>query len=112
MSDRDLIEALKAIGHPLRLKILNALRGTERNVGDIEEVTQIGQPALSQQLAVLRKAELVETRKDAKLVYYRLSEAQFSNIADVVDGLANRTRQSAPARRTPTPGAANFARMS
>lgn len=112
MSDRDLIEALKAIAHPLRLKILNALRGTERNVGEIEEVTEIGQPALSQQLAVLRKAALVETRKDAKLVYYRLSEAQLSMLADVLDGLANRTRQSTPARRATTAGAANFARMS
>ena len=112
MSDSDLIEALKAIGHPLRLKILNALRGAERNVGEIEEVTEIGQPALSQQLAVLRKADLVETRKDAKLVYYRLSENQLNTIADVIDDLANRTRQSSPARRPAAPGAANFARMS
>ena len=69
-----LIEELKAIAHPLRLRILEVLREGERNVGEIEEVAQIGQPALSQQLGVLRKAGLVETRKEAKLVYYSLGE--------------------------------------
>lgn len=111
MIDDDLIDALKAIGHPLRLKILNCLREVERNVGDIEAVTGIGQPALSQQLAVLRKAGLVETRKDAKLVYYRLVGDQIHAIADIIDGLANRGRAAAVEKRPPSPGAANFARM-
>lgn len=111
MTDDDLIDALKAIGHPLRMTILNALHGTERNVGEIEAATAIGQPALSQQLAVLRKAGLVDTRKDAKLVYYRLVEGRFAALADIMANLAKRSRDAKPQRRAPSPGAANFARL-
>jgi len=109
------ITALKALAHPLRFRILEALRLGERNVGEIEDQTGIGQPALSQQLGVLRKAGLVETRKDAKLVYYCLAQDQIEGLAASVFGL---TRQGLPSaatttpQRTPAPGVANFAKLS
>ncbi|NKB15977.1 MAG: winged helix-turn-helix transcriptional regulator [Sphingomonadales bacterium] len=68
------IPALKALAHPLRWRILATLASGERNVGEIEQVTAIAQPGLSQQLGVLRKAGLVLTRKEAKLVFYSLSQ--------------------------------------
>lgn len=71
MSDAP-IEELKALAHPARFAIIAALAVQELNVGEIERVTSIRQPALSQQLAVLRDAGLVDTRRDAKLVYYSL----------------------------------------
>lgn len=64
------IELLKAIAHPLRYTILGCLAHGECNVGEIETKTGIAQPALSQQLSVLRQAGLVATRRDARLVYY------------------------------------------
>lgn len=106
------IEALKAIAHPLRFRILEALRDGELNVGEIEEATQIGQPALSQQLGVLRKTSLVETRKEAKLVFYRLGEERLAELADLVEGLVPGRDAETAAKRTPSPGAANFARLS
>lgn len=111
MSD-DLIEELKALAHPLRLRILETLRDGERNVGEIEEAAKIGQPALSQQLGVLRKAGLVKTRKDAKLVFYRLSAEQLGEIAVLLESLLPEKTSAAPAARTPAPGVANFARLS
>lgn len=108
----DLIEELKAIAHPLRLRILEALRDGERNVGEIEAAAQVGQPALSQQLGVLRKAALVETRKEAKLVYYRLNEATLTELAALIESLVPQTGTTAISGRTPSPGAANFARLS
>ncbi|WP_230293423.1 helix-turn-helix transcriptional regulator [Croceicoccus sp. Ery5] len=122
MNDRPPIDALKAIAHPVRFKLLEALKTGERNVGEIEEATGISQPALSQQLAVLRNAGLVETRKEAKLVYYSHDGAALSVIAAVLAGLAGRdlakregtVERDALAgrtRRTPTPGVANFARL-
>ena len=54
---------------PQRLMILSCLLDAEHNVGEIAELTGIGQPALSQQLAALRRAGLVNTRKEAKLVW-------------------------------------------
>ncbi len=66
----DSIDLLKAIAHPSRYAILAALADGELNVGEIEAATGIGQPTLSQQLSVLRKAGLVGSRREAKLVYY------------------------------------------
>lgn len=107
-----LIEELKALAHPLRFRILETLRNGERNVGEIEEATDIRQPALSQQLGVLRKAGLVETRKEAKLVFYRLGIEQLTNLAGLVEGLVPEKGASPTASRTPSPGVANFARIS
>lgn len=107
-----MIEELKALAHPLRFRILEVLRGGERNVGEIEEAARIGQPALSQQLGVLRKAGLVATRKEAKLVYYRLGEETLAELADRVTALVPESEVAANAVRTPSPGVANFARLS
>ena len=110
--DGPLIEGLKALAHPLRYRILCALRGGELNVGDIEDATTIGQPTLSQQLGVLRKAGLVETRKEAKLVFYRLSRDDLSVISEAVTELSGKRTAKVELTRKPAPGAANFARMS
>ncbi len=64
------IELIKAIAHPLRYEILHCVAQGERNVGEIEAATGIGQPTLSQQLSVLRNAGLVSARREAKLVFY------------------------------------------
>lgn len=67
-------DKLKAYAQPQRLMILSCLLRGERNVAEIGDVTGIGQPALSQQLAELRRAELVSTRKEAKQVWYALAD--------------------------------------
>lgn len=69
-------EKLKVFAQPQRLMVLSLLlaRG-EQNVSEIDAATRIGQPALSQQLAELRKAGMVTTRRQAKQVYYRLADA-------------------------------------
>jgi DNA-binding transcriptional ArsR family regulator len=68
------VEKLKVFAQPLRLMILSCLLDAERNVGEIAEATGIGQPALSQQLAELRRADLVRTRKEVKQVWYTLAD--------------------------------------
>jgi len=108
-----LVEQFKALAHPLRLRILEALARSERNVGEIEHVTGIGQPALSQQLGVLRKARLVETRKEAKLVFYRLAPSALGELSAVLAALAPAATHPAPATSPMlAPGVAHFARLS
>lgn len=68
------VEKLKAYAQPQRLMILSFLLGGEHTVSEIDAATGIGQPALSQQLAELRRAELVRTRKEAKQVFYALAD--------------------------------------
>lgn len=67
-------EKIKIFAQSQRLMILSCLLRGERNVGEIADITAIGQPALSQQLAELRRANLVQTRKEAKQVWYRLAD--------------------------------------
>lgn len=115
-------DKLKVYAQPQRLMILSCLLHGERNVAEIGDATGIGQPALSQQLAELRRAELVSTRKEAKLVYYALADEGVGlcvQSMEVIFGSNDRTvprNTPAPSARKPltdakVPGAANFAKI-
>jgi transcriptional regulator, ArsR family len=67
-------DKLKVYAQPQRLMILSCLLRGERTVSEIDVLTTIGQPALSQQLAELRRHELVTTRRVAKQVWYDLAD--------------------------------------
>ena len=67
---------LKALAHPVRLLICCHLRDTEMSVGDIEKTLGIKQPRLSRELGKLRDEQLVNTRKQSKLVFYTLSDTK------------------------------------
>ncbi len=111
MTDEELVEALKALAHPVRLRIMQALTSTERNVGEIDDAAEIGQPTLSQQLAVLRNADLVKTRKDAKLVYYRIDDDRLANVAAALGMLSDSFQKPMRQARQSVPGVANFAKL-
>jgi ArsR family transcriptional regulator len=64
---------LKTLAHPARLMLVCTLVDGEYSVGELEEKLDIHQPNLSQQLNVLREARIVETRRDGKQIYYRLT---------------------------------------
>lgn len=68
-----MVEQLKTLAQPQRLMILSTLLSGERAVGEIEAATGIGQPALSQQLAELRRADLVATRREARQIFYSVA---------------------------------------
>lgn len=69
-------QLLKTLANPDRLLLLCQLSQGERNVGELDALLGIVQPTLSQQLAVLRREGLVETRREGKQVYYRISSPQ------------------------------------
>jgi ArsR family transcriptional regulator len=66
--------ALKAIAHPLRLKILCVVGDQEVCVQDIVDAVGTSQSNISQHLAILRDKEVLSTRKDANRVFYRVSD--------------------------------------
>ena len=66
--------AIKAIAHPLRLKILCVLGDQEISVLDIVEQVGTSQSNISQHLAILRDKGVLATRKDANRVYYRIGD--------------------------------------
>lgn len=108
---------LKALAHDLRLRLMHTLleRG-ETSVSELESLTGIAQPGLSQQLAILRKADLVHTRRHAKLIFYRIAPENIAQTAGLLtalgasDGPEDTMAVGKPAGRK-TGSAATFARM-
>lgn len=66
---------LKALAHPARLIICCQLKDAEMSVGDMEERLGIKQPRLSRELGKLREEGLVATRRESKVIFYRLADA-------------------------------------
>lgn len=82
-------ELLALLGDRTRLALLHALAGGEADVGTLTEVCGAARPAVSQHLARLRLAGLVDTRKEGRRVIYSLRDghllrlvAEALNVAD------------------------------
>lgn len=71
---RQAAQAIKAIAHPLRLKILCVLDDREISVQDIVEQVGTSQSNISQHLAILRDKGVLATRKHANRVFYRIGD--------------------------------------
>ena len=68
--------SLKAMSHPLRLKILCTLGDQEVSVQDIVDAVGTSQSNISQHLAILRDKGILASRKDANKVYYRVGDTR------------------------------------
>lgn len=66
--------ALKAMSHPLRLKILCAVGEQELSVQDIVDRVGTTQSNVSQHLAKLREKQILTSRRDANRIYYRMHD--------------------------------------
>lgn len=71
---------LRSIGNPHRLSILCRLSQRECSVKELESIGSIGQSALSQHLARLRRDGLVMTRREAQTIYYTLKGSKIQII--------------------------------
>jgi len=69
---REATGLLKMLANPSRLLVLCALVTREHTVGELEELTGLGQSAISQHLARLRDADIVATRREAQRIFYSL----------------------------------------
>lgn len=96
---------LRALAHPMRLRILCRLLDGELAVAGFESELGLRQPNLSQQLAALREAGLVTTRRESKSIIYSLADHR---VAAVLEALRAAIGGAAPALRetAPTPEAA------
>lgn len=70
------VQKLKSLANTDRLIILCHLMHEELNVSQIEAKTQITQPSLSQQLMILRKNDVVSTRREGKQIFYSIKDEQ------------------------------------
>jgi len=75
--DEDILQAslaMKAIAHPLRLKVLCVLSDGELSVQEIVDSVGTSQSNISQHLAILRDKGVLATRKEANRVFYRIGD--------------------------------------
>ncbi|AVH14055.1 ArsR/SmtB family transcription factor [Acinetobacter indicus] len=79
-SAETVVTILKSLANTDRLLILCHLSQQELNVSQIEEITQIRQPTLSQQLMMLRKSDVVNTRRDGKQIYYTIKDPKLVEV--------------------------------
>ena len=76
-------EFFKTLSHPVRIRVLELLSERERSVGEMLPFLGIEASHLSQQLAVLRRAGLVATRREGSTVYYSLTTPHLSELLAV-----------------------------
>lgn len=72
--------ALKAMAHPLRWKILCTLGDDELSVGEIVSQTGTSQSNISQHLEQLRNKNIVASRKEANRIYYRIRNGKLLDL--------------------------------
>jgi len=71
---------MKVLANENRLMILCQLVTDERSVGELADLLEMRQAALSQQLALLRKDGLVKTRREAQTIYYSLARDDLAQL--------------------------------
>jgi DNA-binding transcriptional ArsR family regulator len=81
----------KALMHPTRIAILEALRNSEECVCHLEAHLLVRQAYLSQQLAVLRKAGLITDRRDGMNSFYRITRLEVLNLLDAARSMVGGT---------------------
>jgi ArsR family transcriptional regulator, lead/cadmium/zinc/bismuth-responsive transcriptional repressor len=89
----NLAELFKLYADPTRLRILDALGTGELCVCDLSAVLGMTQSAVSHQLATLRRARLLRTRKDGKVVYYALDDGHVAGIMELARTHLNEGRK-------------------
>jgi ArsR family transcriptional regulator len=103
-------DLFRVLAHPMRLQILCRLLDGEVSVAGLESELGLKQPSLSQQLAQLRDADIVTTRREAKSIFYRLADERVRAIVDALREVMSHSWQPRPqaagshAARRPEPG--------
>lgn len=83
----EVVDTLKLLGNADRLLLLCQLAEQERTVSDLEQLTNIHQPSLSQQLAIMRREGVVSTRREGKYIWYRLADERILALMNSLQSL-------------------------
>ena len=81
------VALLKVLGNEDRLMLMCQIAQQPRTVGELEQLTGISQPSLSQQLGVLRREALVRTEREGKFIRYQAADARALRLMAVVHAL-------------------------
>ena len=81
----DMVQLFAALADPTRLRLLNLTNGREVCVCYFVEILKQGQPKISRHLAYLRRAGIVEARREGKWIHYRIERPADSRAASILD---------------------------
>ncbi|MBM3767337.1 MAG: helix-turn-helix transcriptional regulator [Acidobacteria bacterium] len=95
---KELAGLFGVLSHPDRLRIVEELRGGERDVNSLQELLGVSHSRTSQNLAVLRLNRVVIERRDGRHVFYRLEQPELA--AWILDGVRFLEQGSARAEAT------------
>jgi len=80
----DAAQLMKALANENRLMLLCTLSEGEQSVGQLNERVALSQSALSQHLAVLRRDDLVATRRESQTIYYSLADGAAARVIELL----------------------------
>lgn len=83
-------EFFRALAHPVRIRILEALVRGERSVQELQEALGLDQPVVSQQLAILRAKNIVAARKERTTVRYAVRDPLVDDLLNVARRIFDR----------------------
>ena len=86
-------EFFKALGHPLRLAILDALRDGPLSVTELQAMIQVDQSILSQHLAKLRSSKFVTSRREKTTIFYHVHDRDVYLFLDLAKNIYCRQLQ-------------------
>ncbi len=81
---------IKCLGHPLRLRLLDALESGASTVTELRFISGATQSMISQQLAILRGHGVVSARRDGLFVHYAIAEPKVHQILACIRGCGER----------------------
>jgi len=82
-------EFFRALAHPIRIEILEALLQKERSVQELQEILGVDQPVVSQQLAILRAKDIVAGRKEGTSVRHLVRDPLLGDLLGVARRIFN-----------------------
>lgn len=82
-------EFFKALAHPVRIKIIEAVRSGEKSVSELQTILNLDQSAVSQQLGILRAKGLIIARKTGTSVFYSVKDPLLFDLLDVARAIFN-----------------------
>jgi ArsR family transcriptional regulator len=80
----------RVLGHPVRVRILELLRESERSVGQLQAELGLDSGGTSQHLTALRRIGLVESRREGTSVYYRVDDRHVFELLDAGKAIVGR----------------------
>ncbi len=82
-------EFFKALAHPVRIRILEVLRDSEKSVTEIQGLLELDQSTVSQQLSILRSKSLLQSRKSGTSVFYSVRDPMLFDLLDIARSIFN-----------------------